>query len=209
MKHVKTYEIFLNEGKVVNVDNPNEGNFIIFMGAPGSGKSFSSKHFININNARYFNVDDEREKTAKKLGLDLSKPEDNEEILKHTYNSTDPRNRTIKLLKTMLKSEHKILPNIIFDTTGNHINLMKELINLAKEKGYTTTMVYVKCSLETSLERNSKRKRRLGDDVVIKYHNLVNQAFDKLFPLYDHAWVIDAENTFDIVKRKDIIHQIK
>ena len=167
-----------------------------------------SKHLINVRDAKVFNVDTEREMVASKMGLDLNKPEDNEEILKYTHGSTDPKNRTVKLLKTSLSSG-KELPNIIFDTVGTHVDLIKELLNLAKSKGYTTTMIYVKCDLETALQRNRQRERTLSDEVVKDYHNRVAKTFDVLFPLYDDAWVVDNSGEMDLVKRRDIAHKLK
>ena len=170
--------------------------------------SMISKHLINVRDAKVFNVDTEREMVASKMGLDLNKPEDNEEILKYTHGSTDPKNRTVKLLKTSLSSG-KELPNIIFDTVGTHVDLIKELLNLAKSKGYTTTMIYVKCDLETALQRNRQRERTLSDEVVKDYHNRVAKTFDVLFPLYDDAWVVDNSGEMDLVKRRDIAHKLK
>jgi len=208
---MKNYLNFINEGRVVNFYNPNEANFVILMGGPGSGKSTISNNFINIRNARVFNVDLERESKAKKLGLNLNNPEDNDEILKYTRSSTDPNNRTIKLLKsTLMNSDtNKELPNIIFDTVGTHVDLIKELISLAKEKGYNTTMVLIKCDLETALDRNRKRKRKLSDEIVIDYHNRVKKTFDVLYPLYDNAWIVDNSLDFDTTKRRDIVHKLK
>jgi len=206
---MKTYNNFINEGRVVNLDDDN-GNFIILMGGPGSGKSMVSKNLINLRNFRIFDVDSERETTAKKLGLDLNKPEENEKILYYTHSSTDPKNRTINLLRTHLNSVDKKLPNIVFDTVGTHIDLIKELITKAKEKGYVCTMIFVNCDLETALYRNSKRERRLADEVVMNYHDRVKKTFDVLFTEYDHVWLVDNNITFTLGKeRPNITRKLK
>lgn len=207
---MKKYLTFINEDKVVKFTEPDNGNFVVLMGGPGSGKDFISNNFIDLRNIRVFNVDSERELVAKKLGLDLNKPEDNEKILAYTYGSTDPRNRTIKQLKMLLNTtDTSEPPNIIFNTVGTHVDLIKELLELAKSKAYTTTMVYVHCDIDTALERNAKRTRRLSDDVVIDYHERVQKTFDQLFKLYDHAWVVDSSQHLDLIKRKNIAHKLK
>jgi len=205
---MKNYNNFICEGRVINLNDDN-GNFIVLMGVPGGGKSLVSKNLINLKNFRIFDVDYEREKTAIKLGLDLNKPENNNKILNYTHSSTNPKNRTIKLLKSLLNSEQKILPNIVFDTVGTHIDLIKELISKAKEKGYVCTMVYVKCDLETALYRNQQRKRRLADEVVIDYHNRVQNTFDILFNEYDNVWMVDSNITLDSIERPNIIRKLK
>ena len=207
---MKNYLEFITEGKVINFAST-EGNFVILMGGPGSGKSKIVENLINIKNARVFNVDFEREATAKRLNLNLNKPEDNEEILKFTHASTSPNNRTIKLLRTTIinSDPDKYLPNIVFDTVGTHVDLIKELISLAKDKGYVTTMVLIKCDLETALERNRRRPRQLSDEVVIDYHNRVKKTFDILFPFYDNAWIVDNSRHFDPKIRRNIVSKIK
>jgi tRNA uridine 5-carbamoylmethylation protein Kti12 len=153
---------------------------------------------------------------AKKLNLDLSNPEDNYEILNYTYNTTDPKNRTIKLLKLLLSNSKNQLPNIIFDTVdlvikgiGNHVKLMTDLINLAKASGYDTTLVYVKTDINIALQRNMNRERKLDNDLVIKYHNSVNKSFDILFPLFDNVWLVDNNDNLDLNYRLNITHKLK
>ena len=111
---MKNYLEFITEGKVINFAST-DGNFVVLMGGPGSGKSKIVENLINIKDARVFNVDFEREATAKKLNLNLNKPEDNDEILKYTHASTSPNNRTIKLLRTTITNANpdRYLPNIV------------------------------------------------------------------------------------------------
>lgn len=207
---MKSYFSFINEDRVVNFTDPDGGNFVVLMGGPGSGKSSILNNLINLRNIKVFNVDTERELVAKKMGLDLNKPEDNDEVLKYTYSSTDPKNRTIKQLKSLLNNLDTSQPvNIVFDTVGTHVNLIRELLELAKSKAYVTTMIYVHCDIDSALDRNRKRARKLSDDVVIDYHTRVQKTFDTLFKLYDHAWVVDNSLHFDLAKRKNIVHQLK
>lgn len=205
---MKTYLKFITEGKVINFYHEND-NFIVLMGGPGSGKSTISNNLINLRNIKIFNVDTERELMSNKLGLNLNEPEDNEKILKYTFNSTDSRNKTIKLLKSTLKNQKKSTTNIVFDTVGTHVDLIKDLLVLAKSNGFITTMIYVKCDIETALERNNRRKRKLSEEVVIDYHKRVKKTFDILFPYYEHAWMVDNSEHYDFKKRRDMTKKLK
>jgi tRNA uridine 5-carbamoylmethylation protein Kti12 len=139
----------------------------------------------------------------------LSLPDDNIEILKHTHNSTNPKNRTINLLRTFLTTEHKNNSNIIFDSVGTHVDLITELLNLSKENNYETTMILVRTDIDIAMKRNSERDRRLGDDVVIDYHQRVEQTLDTMFDEYDNVWIVNNNDDIDLANRKDITKKIK
>jgi predicted kinase len=198
------FKQFLLEGKMVNFIN-SSGNFVVLMGGPGAGKSTAIDN-INLDNYKIFNVDYERERSAEHLGLDLNIPEDNDVVLKHTFGTTDKRNRTINLLKSTLKHTNTNT-NIIFDTTGTHIDFMKDIINLAKKR-FTTTLILVDVDVDKAIDRNLNRKRKLKTDLVRSYHNKIPTAFSILSNMVDYVWTIDSN--INITKRSsDITKKIK
>ena len=55
---MKSYLTFINEGRVVNFDNPNNGNFIVLMGGPGSGKCLKNGTRIIMFDGTLKNIED-------------------------------------------------------------------------------------------------------------------------------------------------------
>ncbi len=196
---MKSFINFINEGRVVTFRNVKSGNFVVLLGIPGSGKTFVSNNLIDLQNVRIFNVDSERELMAKKMNIDLSNPIGNREILKYTHRQMDPRNRTVRVLKNFLQTT-KSLTNIIYDTVGTHQELMREIVTLANNIGYTTTLIYVKCDLRVALTRNKNRNRVLDDSTIIQYYNIIEESFNDLKSIYDRVWIVDnnSENNIKI-----------
>lgn len=191
----------INENKVVSFDD-DYNNFVIMVGSPGAGKSFVSKNLINLKDFKYINVDKERRIVAKKLGYDISDPEQNLKLLDVTHTTSDPRNRTINHLKLLLKNQNgKQKPNILFDAGGGQIEVMTEIHKLAKEAGYKTTMVIVKTSLPIALKRNNERERKLTDDMVIDYYNKVEKSYNILFDMFDESWIVYNDDIYDFKNR--------
>jgi predicted kinase len=214
---IKKFNIFINENyminenRVINFDDT-YNNFVVMVGAPGAGKSFVSNNLVNLKDYKYINVDIERVRTAKKLGYDISDPEQNLELLNKTYTTSDPRNRTIKQLKVLLKNQdkNKDKSNIVFDAGGGQIEVMNDIIKLAKDVGYDTTMISVKTSLETSLKRNRERERTLDDNMVIDYYNKVKNVYDELYNMFDNVYVVTNDNEYNLSNRpNDRINKIK
>lgn len=205
---ITKFEDFLNESKMVNFDKQS-GNLIVMMGSPGAGKSFMTDKIINLKDWKYINVDTYRENMAKKLGLDIHKPEDNQKILDFTYTTSDPRNKTIKFLKKFLKSEHEQLPNIVFDAGGSQVEVIMDILDIAKNENYITTLIYVKTDLDLALKRNQTRSRVLADDMVEDYYHKCEKTFKYLYNYYDKVFIVNNNDKFDPTDRKSNIIQLK
>lgn len=128
---------------------------VIMAGLPGSGKSF-------VRSTRYadFQVVDCDE-------------------IKKSISGYDPKNPEAVHAESKVKEQEEIYYNLalrksfVYDTTAtNYVKLIK-LIQDAKAVNYTVELCYVKVSLKTALERNSKRER-----VVSEY--LINEKFSLL-----------------------------
>jgi len=66
----------------------------------------------------------------------------------------------------------------IIDGTGTNAEKMVRRIREASEAGYRTRLVFVKCTLETSLYRNAQRARNVPEDVVRQKAEDIATAYD-------------------------------
>ena len=204
----------LKEDKMINFGNPSN-NFVVIAGGPGAGKSFITKNLINLNNVKEFNVDQVRVITAKKLwGGDweemISTPEGYQKILDMTYTTSDPRNLTVKNLKSFLSQDRGQPVNVVYDAGGGQEQVMKDVHKIAKESGMVTNLVYVRTPLELAQIRNNKRPRSLPNDMVAQYHQKVRDNMRNMIPVFDNVWIVDNKELIDLSDRpSDNIEKIK
>jgi len=198
-------EELLKEEKVVNFNNQNN-NFVVIAGGPGAGKSFITKNLINLDNVKNFNVDQVRLMTAKKLWGDdweknISTPEGYQKILDMTFTTSDPRNKTVKFLKSFLEYERNQPVNVVYDAGGGQEQVMKDVHKLAKDNGFDTTLVYVRTPLELAQMRNDDRPRSVPTDMVAQYHQKVKDNMRNIIPIFDNVWTIDNKELIDLSDR--------
>lgn len=211
---IKNFNNFINESRVVGFEQPN-GNFVVMGGSPGSGKSFVSSNLVNLDNYKLFNVDKFREFLAKKWwGSEwkekISTDKGYDMILKASHTTSDPRNRTINFLRQFLQTERREIPNILWDAGGGQTAVIEAIHALAKEAGYTTTIVYVETDEDIALKRNQMRDRSLSDEMVLDYRDKVERAKNVLIPMFDHVWTVDNSEDYDWNNRPfDKINKIK
>jgi len=79
----------------------------------------------------------------------------------------------------------------IVDGTGTNAEKMVRRINQARDAGYGISLVYVTCSLETSLERNANRDRVVPEYIVRDKARNIQTAFELIAPYADTVEVID------------------
>jgi predicted kinase len=208
------HEELIKEEKVVNFVSQTN-NFVVIAGGPGAGKSFITKNLINLANVKEFNVDQVRVMTAKKIWGDkwqemISTPEGYQEILDLTFTTSDPRNLTVKFLKQFLQQERNQSVNVVYDAGGGQEQVMKDVHVLAKDNGFTTTLVYVRTPLELAQVRNDERPRSLPDDMVAQYHQKVKDNMRNMIPVFDNVWTVDNKELIDLSDRpSDNIEKIK
>ena len=204
----------ISEEKVVGFNNPNN-NFVVIAGGPGAGKSFITKNLVNLENVKEFNVDQVRVMTAKKLWGDeweekISTEEGYDEILRRTFTTSDPRNLTVKFLKQFLQSERDQPVNVVYDAGGGQEQVMKDIHQLAKENGFTTTLVHVRTPLDVAQERNIDRPRSLPPEMVAQYHQQVKDNMRNMIPIFDNVWTVDNKEIIDLSNRPtDNIEKVK
>lgn len=66
----------------------------------------------------------------------------------------------------------------IIDGTGTNGDKMVKQIREAKAAGFQTRVIFVRCTLETSLRRNAERPRTVPEEVVREKAELISTAFE-------------------------------
>lgn len=149
-----------------------EKKLVIMAGLPGSGKSF-------VRSNKYSDM----------------KVIDCDEI-KKSLPGYDPKNpETVHAQSKVLEQEaiYKALGNgesFVYDTTATNWAKLVKLIQDAKGLGYTVELCYVKVSLATAIERNSKRERVVPQYIIEEKFSLLPVSLDVLAGYVDSFVVV-------------------
>ena len=81
--------------------------------------------------------------------------------------------------------------NYIVDGTGTNAEKMVRRINEARNAGYSIELIYVTCSLETSLARNAARARNVPEHIIKEKAQNIETAFELIAPYADNVEIID------------------
>ncbi len=77
--------------------------------------------------------------------------------------------------------------DFILDGTGTNVEALVANIRKAKVAGFETTLLYVTVSLETALDRNSKRDRIVPEAIVREKAELIHVAMEIAAKEVDHV----------------------
>ena len=81
----------------------------------------------------------------------------------------------------------------LYDSTGTNAERLVRYLNAAKERGMQTTLVYVTVSIETSLERNSKRERVVPEHIIHEKAQDIQTAYEIVRQYTDSERVVENE----------------
>ena len=163
----------------------------IMVGPPGSGKSYASKKLKLIYGAEYFSSDLYRVKVCGDINCQTS----NQEVFNTLYND---------LVFTLRQGK-----NCIFDATNCNRKSRKTIINMVKNIEGIEIIAYVlRTPKIICYERDSKRDRRVGDDVIDKFINMYEfpQRFEGFTDIildgsYWNPQFTDYDNKWQCFKR--------
>jgi predicted kinase len=184
------------------------GNCIILAGGPGSGKGFIKSKIL----CKYKNIDvDELKKSyialakAGKIAgdngdYDLKDPDDvsdiHSKVKKHGWKN---KQREAFWNQRAMKDERSsgLLPNILFDMVSGDIKDVEEVVEKAKEMGYSTTIIWVLCNKETASIGNKIRERQVHEKIIDTGHaeayktmsDLFSNKYPKVTKLIDRGWI--------------------
>jgi predicted kinase len=188
-------------------------------GGPGSGKSyladvvfgvrtanakpfFENASFIGANGLKYVNSDRFFERELGKLGINPKDLQDisdlpSEELWDIVQSGDEPESaRSIakgKLKKLRGYFEEGRLGMLIDGTGGKYDKMVREK-SLAESMGYDTYMLFVDTSLPVAIERDAKRDRTLGPEIVESIWQNVQDNKERFKELFGDNFAI-VENS--------------
>tara|TARA_B100001063_G_scaffold139867_1_gene130687 strand:+ start:2792 stop:3475 length:684 start_codon:yes stop_codon:yes gene_type:complete len=193
---VKTFDQ-LQEG----VYDPNIFKAFFLAGGPGSGKSFVVRKTTGGLGMKVVNSDTAFEKLLKDADIDLDFRDMSPE---RTLERDKIRKRAKEVTAKMQKNFVAGRLGLIIDGTGAEYGIIETQKKLLQQLGYDTYMIFVNTSLDTAIERNNKRDRKLPLDIVTTYWNNVQSnigKFQRLFGMKNFV-VVDNNNPKENVFRR-------
>lgn len=162
----------LNEG----IDDPSTLKCIFMAGGPGSGKSTVAKELfdlpsdtsVNRYGLKVINSDMEFEKMlhAMNISRDFTKLSP-EEFTKLTVGPQSTREKAKQITIKKLEVYRKSKLGLIIDGTGDSIQSIQMKKRVMEQHGYDCYMIFVNTSLQVAIERNSKRNRKIPEDLLM------------------------------------------
>ena len=180
---MKTFQQ-LQEG----VYDPNILKAFFLAGGPGSGKSYVVKRTTGGLGMRVVNSDIAFEKKLKDAGLTTDLRELDPEV------RDEVRGRAKKVTAKQKANYLNGRLGLIIDGTGKDYDKIAKQATELKQLGYDVHMIFVNTSLDTALERNAKRDRKVPESLVIKSWNDVQKNIGKFSQFFRRNFIVVDNN---------------
>ena len=176
---------------------------IIVAGPPGAGKSYILNNYVNDGSLKVLDMDVATEYLTKKLGfedqtgaLDYRKLSDEQKT-----QLADTRQQAAR--KTWGRTEnpaqkHKGFADLyvegglgtIFSITGSDYKQTIQMHKFFKNRGYENMMVVVNAPLDVCLFANSKRSRKIPEDILRDKHKKIQENLPKFQKYFGNDFVV-------------------
>ena len=160
-------------------------------GGPGSGKSYIVKRSTGGLGMKIVNSDIAFEKLLKDADFDFDFRDMSPE---KTLERDKIRKRAKEVTAKMQKNFVAGRLGMIIDGTGAEYGKIEKQVKMLQQLGYDTHMIFVNTSLDTAIERNNKRDRKLPLDIVKTYWNNVQSNIGKFQRLFGRKNFIVIDN---------------
>ena len=176
---------------VEGVYDPNIFKAFFLAGGPGSGKSYVVRRATGGLGLKIVNSDNAFEKLLKDADFNMD------------FRNMSP-DKTLE--RDIIRKKAKEITDrmqgnfvagrlgLIVDGTGAEYIKIERQARRLKELGYETYMIFVNTSLDTAIERNNQRSRKLPLDIVKTYWNNVQSNIGKFQRLFGMGNMIIVDN---------------
>ena len=176
---------------VEGVYDPNIFKAFFLAGGPGSGKSFVVRQTTGGLGLKIVNSDTAFEKLLKDADFSLDFRDMSPE---KTLERDKIRKRAKEVTDKMKSNFVAGRLGMIIDGTGAEYGKIEKQVKILQQLGYDTHMIFVNTSLDTAIERNNKRDRKLPLDIVKTYWNNVQSNIGKFQRLFGRKNFIVVDN---------------
>ena len=180
------------------VYDPNILKAFFLAGGPGSGKSYVVKRTTGGLGMKIVNSDVHFEKKLKDAGLST----DLRELDPTTRDAIRARAKEITKKQQANYIEGRL--GLIIDGTGKDYDKIAKQATQLKQLGYDVHMIFVNTSLDTALERNATRDRKLPDSIVTKSWNDVQKNLGKFSQYFRRNFIVVDNND----AKEDVFGQV-
>ena len=180
------------------VYDPNILKAFFLAGGPGSGKSYVVKRTTGGLGMKIVNSDVQFEKKLKDAGLST----DLRELDPTTRDTIRARAKEITKKQKANYVEGRL--GLIIDGTGKDYDKIAKQATQLKQLGYDVHMIFVNTSLDTALERNATRDRKLPDSIVTKSWNDVQKNLGKFSQFFRRNFIVVDNND----AKEDVFAQV-
>ena len=180
------------------VYDPNILKAFFLAGGPGSGKSYVVKRTTGGLGMKIVNSDVQVEKKLKDAGLST----DLRELDPTTRDTIRARAKEITKKQKANYIEGRL--GLIIDGTGKDYDKIARQATQLKQLGYDVHMIFVNTSLDTALERNATRDRKLPDSIVTQSWNDVQKNLGKFSQYFRRNFIVVDNND----AKEDVFGQV-
>ena len=180
------------------VYDPNILKAFFLAGGPGSGKSYVVKRTTGGLGMKIVNSDVQFEKKLKDAGLST----DLRELDPTTRDTIRARAKEITKKQKANYIEGRL--GLIIDGTGKDYDKIAKQATQLKQLGYDVHMIFVNTSLDTALERNATRDRKLPDSIVTQSWNDVQKNLGKFSQYFRRNFIVVDNNN----AKEDVFGQV-
>ena len=170
------------------VYDPNILKAFFLAGGPGSGKSYVVKRTTGGLGMKIVNSDIAFERKLKSAGLSLDIRELDPEV------RDEIRGQAKRLTAKQKANYLNGRLGLIIDGTGKDYDKIATQATELKQLGYDVHMIFVNTSLDTALERNAKRDRKVPESLVIKSWNDVQKNIGKFSQYFKRNFIVVDNN---------------